>query len=84
MKQAFHSRKTKSLSKDESDRVLRAGRAYHMAVETLGTPDKARRCLSKANAALGGVAAITLLDTETGRRQVENILEHVAFGDAVV
>jgi uncharacterized protein (DUF2384 family) len=55
-----------------------------MAVETLGTPDKARRCLSKANAALGGVAAITLLDTETGRRQVENILEHVAFGDAVV
>jgi putative toxin-antitoxin system antitoxin component (TIGR02293 family) len=72
------------LSKDESDRVFRAARAYHMAVATLGTPDKARRWLSKANVALGGVAPITLLDTETGGRQVENVLGHVASGDAIV
>ena len=84
MKRARHGRRTGSLSRDKSDRVFRAARAYHMAMETLGTPDKARRWLSKPNTALGGVAPMTLLDTETGKRQVENVLGHVASGDAIV
>ena len=51
-----------------------------IANEFLGDSGRAKRCLKHPNRALGGLAPVEAIDTETGARQVENILGHVAYG----
>lgn len=70
----------KRLSAKESDRLWRVAHLARLAAETLGSIDKARLWLHRANRALGGVSPVQLLDTEAGARQVEDVLHRLSYG----
>lgn len=73
-------KKERRLHADESDRLLRLGRVAAMAEEVLGSADKAAGWLRMPNRALGGVTPLSLLDTDAGAWQVEQILGRIAHG----
>lgn len=64
----------------ESDRLYRLARSVAQAEAVLGDVEKARRWLTTPNRALGGEVPLTLLDTDPGSRQVEDVLERIAYG----
>lgn len=66
------------LKPDESDRVLRFARTFALARHALG--DDARAWLHRKSRALGGIKPIELLDTDSGARQVENVLGRIEHG----
>ena len=68
------------LTPAESERVLRLTRAIAAATETLGSRENAARWLTGSVAALGGVAPLSLLDTDVGLDQVLTILGRIEFG----
>jgi putative toxin-antitoxin system antitoxin component (TIGR02293 family) len=68
------------LSPIESDRLYRLAYLLHLAASTLGGVEKARAWLQRANRALGGVVPLTLIDTEIGERQVEEVLLQLTHG----
>jgi putative toxin-antitoxin system antitoxin component (TIGR02293 family) len=70
----------KQLSPIESDRLYRVAYVLHLAASTLGGVDKARIWLQRSNRALGGVAPLSLLDTEIGERKVEETLVQLNHG----
>jgi putative toxin-antitoxin system antitoxin component (TIGR02293 family) len=64
----------------ESDRLFRLARLAAQAAQVLGSEDKASRWLHTPNRALGGEAPLTLLDTDLGARQVEDVLGRIEHG----
>jgi putative toxin-antitoxin system antitoxin component (TIGR02293 family) len=68
------------LKPDESDRLVRFAGLVVMARSVLGTREKARDWLSRPNRALAGQSPISLVDTDTGVRQVESALGRLAHG----
>ena len=66
------------LKPDESDRVLRFARAFVSAQRALG--NDARAWLDTENRALGGIKPIELLDTDSGSRQVVDVLGRLEHG----
>ncbi len=70
----------KLLTPIESDRLYRVARTTFLAAEVLGSLDKARTWLLKENQALGGEKPVSLLDTEIGERQVEQLLNRINYG----
>ncbi len=68
------------LSADESDRLARLGRILSEAIRILGDEENAVGWLREPILALGWVAPITLLDTDIGARQVEDVIAHIEFG----
>jgi len=68
------------LTAAESDRLYRVARTVAHADAVLGGIDKARTWLKRPNRALGDEAPLTLLDTDIGARQVEEVLLRVAYG----
>lgn len=77
---SLNERKGPMLSPAESDRLARAARVIATAEEVLGTPEKARRWLRKANRGLQGHVPLVLLRTEPGGRIVEQALHRMAHG----
>ena len=73
-------KKMKSLSAVESDRLVGVARVASLAEATLGSREHARGWLRHANRALGGVTPLACLDTEPGRRQVEELLTRIDYG----
>jgi len=73
-------KRERHLSPVESDRVYRVARVTQLAVDVLGDLDKARQWLNDPNQALGGAIPLTMLDTEIGARQVEEVLLHIIYG----
>ena len=73
-------KQTKTLSAVESDRLVGIARIASLAEETLGSRDHARGWLRDVNRALGGVTPLSCLDTEPGRRHVEDILLRISYG----
>lgn len=73
-------KKEGKLTTAESDRVDRAARVLAMAVETLGTEDKARLWLQRPNRDLEGETPLSLLDTDRGVRAVEDVLMRIDQG----
>ena len=71
-------RENRRLKPDESDRVLRFARAFALAKSAMG--DDARVWFKTENRALGGVKPIELLDTDSGAREVENVLGRIEHG----
>jgi len=71
-----HSRLTAA----ESDRTVRLARVYAIAVEMIGSAEKAVEWLRTPNRALGGVLPLDRLDTDLGAREVEDILGRIAYG----
>ncbi len=68
------------LTSVESDRLYRVAWVFAFAVDVLGDIDKARTWLKSPNRGLGGEIPLTLLDTDIGARQVEDVLERIKFG----
>ena len=68
------------LTPAESDRLYRLARIACMAIQVLGSPEKAKQWLERPNRALGGDTPLSFLDTEIGARQVEAVLGRIAHG----
>ncbi len=67
------------LSPAESERVLRLARIVERARDVVG-PDRAADWLRKPNRALGGVTPLSLLDTDVGAQEVEDVLVRIEHG----
>lgn len=68
------------LSPVESDRLYRVAYIAHLAAATLGGLETSRVWLSRPNRAVGGVSPLSLLDTDIGCRQVEDLLARLNHG----
>ncbi len=76
-------KKEKKLSASESDRLVTVSRLLTQAVELFeGDKEKALRWFMQSNRALGKLTPLEMAATETGAREVENLigrLEHGVF-----
>jgi putative toxin-antitoxin system antitoxin component (TIGR02293 family) len=70
----------RQLSPSESDRLYRLAYITLFAAEVLGSLDKAKGWLGRSNRALRDAAPISVLDTEIGERQVEELLHRIDHG----
>lgn len=72
--------KTK-LSTTESDRLVSLARIISAADELFeGNRASARRWLNKPNRALGNISPLRMAETETGRREVEDLIARLEHG----
>ncbi len=69
-----------TLSREQSDLVVRLARIQALADEVFGRRDEARAWLREPNGALGGQPPLALLDTEEGGRLVEAVLGRISHG----
>lgn len=76
-------RQSKKLTSEESDRLVSVYRLLAQTLELFeGNQDAARRWFTSSNRALGGRSPLEVSATETGTREVENLigrLEHGVF-----
>ncbi len=76
-------KKERKLTAAESDRLVSVSRLLTQAVELFeGDKEKAFRWFVQSNRALGGLTPLEMAATETGTREVENLigrLEHGVF-----
>jgi putative toxin-antitoxin system antitoxin component (TIGR02293 family) len=68
------------LARYESDRLYRLARLVALAEFFLGDHQIAIDWLKRPNHVLGGVTPLSVVDTELGARQVENILGRIGYG----
>ena len=68
------------LARYESDRLYRLARLVALAGHFLGDHQLAIEWLKRPNHVLGGVTPLSVVDTELGARQVENILGRIGYG----
>ncbi|MEO7146251.1 MAG: antitoxin Xre/MbcA/ParS toxin-binding domain-containing protein, partial [Bryobacteraceae bacterium] len=68
------------LSAEESDRLFRLARVAARATEVLGKTESAAKWLRAPNRALGGAAPLSVLDTDPGAQEVEQILGRIEWG----
>ena len=68
------------LSPDESDKVIRYSRLLQQAVDFFGDIEKARAWLKHPQYGLGGAVPLDYAKTETGAREVENLLGQMKYG----
>ena len=68
------------LSPDESDKVMRYSRLLQQAVDFFGDIEKARAWLKHPQYGLGGAVPLDYARTETGAREVENLLGQMKYG----
>jgi putative toxin-antitoxin system antitoxin component (TIGR02293 family) len=74
-------RKTeRRLSPEESDRVMRFWRIVKYATNLFGTLDRARLWLKFPQFGLGGAVPLEFAKTETGAREVEDLLGRIDYG----
>lgn len=70
------------LSAAVSDKLYRFTRIFALAEEMTGSSEEGRGWLSESAPALGGVTPLSLLDTEYGAKQVEDLMERIMWGMA--
>src|SRR5438034_5741650 len=68
------------LSPDESDKVIRYSRLVQQAADFFGDIGKARAWLKHPQYGLGGAVPLDYAKTETGAREVENLLGRMKYG----
>jgi putative toxin-antitoxin system antitoxin component (TIGR02293 family) len=73
-------KENQQLTSVESDRLYRVAWVFAFTVDVLGDIDKARTWLKSPNRGLGGEVPLTLLDTDIGARQVEDVLQRLKYG----
>lgn len=73
-------KKSGRLDREESDRLVRFVRLYARAAEVLGGEEKAKAWLKTPARALGFVPPLTFAETETGAREVEDLLGRLDYG----
>jgi putative toxin-antitoxin system antitoxin component (TIGR02293 family) len=77
----FHRRKaTGKLDQAESDRVVRFARLMGKAVEVMESEEHARQWLASPQFGLGGAVPLDYAETETGAREVEDLLGRIEYG----
>jgi putative toxin-antitoxin system antitoxin component (TIGR02293 family) len=69
-----------TLTKDESERLLRIGRIAARAADVLDGAGNARRWLTQPTKALGDEPPLRFADTEPGAREVERLLTRLEHG----
>ncbi len=80
-RRTYYARRQKAtLSKEQSDLVVRLARIQAMADEVFGDRQQARLWLREKNGALSGQVPLALLGTEEGGRLVEAVLGRIAYG----
>src|SRR6516164_4900712 len=67
------------LSPDESDKVVRFSRLLRHATAVFGDAEKARAWLKHPQVGLGGAVPLDYASTETGAREVENLLGRIEY-----
>jgi putative toxin-antitoxin system antitoxin component (TIGR02293 family) len=65
----------------ESDRLFRMTRIFALASEVLKSDDRARKWLHRPQFGLGGEVPIEMMKTESGAKDVEELLYRIAYGD---
>lgn len=73
-------RKGSSLTPEESSRWLRVAKLQAMAVEVLGSGEKASKWLHKPRKAFDGMSAMEVMQTEAGGQLVEETLGQLDSG----
>ncbi len=73
-------RQARRLSPTESDRLFRVAFVLLQASKVLGSLEKARDWLNRPNRALSNEQPISRLDTEIGKREVEDVLNRINHG----
>ncbi|MFU8893600.1 MAG: antitoxin Xre/MbcA/ParS toxin-binding domain-containing protein [Luteolibacter sp.] len=73
-------KKSGTMDRAESDRVVRFGRLFRQAVVVLGNERVAREWLSAPAYAFGGELPLDYADTEAGAREVEALLGRIEHG----
>ena len=68
------------LARYESDRLYRLARLMVLAEYFLGDHKSAIDWMKRPNHVLGGVPPLSVIDTELGARQVENVLGRIGYG----
>jgi len=68
------------LTVDETDKALRLQRIAALAGRVFGNPAKAHRWLRKPKQLLGGRTPVDFLKSESGARQVEEMLYQIEHG----
>lgn len=69
----------KPLDPEQSDVLARIARIVGLAEDVLESPQAAHRWLDKPNRVLGA-APLSLLDTDIGTEQVEEVLMRIQYG----
>jgi putative toxin-antitoxin system antitoxin component (TIGR02293 family) len=69
-----------TLSREQSDMVVRLARTQALADDVFGDRRKSHSWLRRPNGALDGQPPLSLLDTEEGGRLVEAVLGRIAHG----
>jgi putative toxin-antitoxin system antitoxin component (TIGR02293 family) len=77
---AHRKRRHQPLSREESDKLARVARIFAVALDTFQDRHKASSWMRRSNRELQGAAPVELLDTDSGARVVEQILEQIAHG----
>lgn len=72
--------RNESLSLDESDRLARVARLYDLAVRVFGNPEKALRWLSRPKHRNEERSPLSMMRTDLGGRQVEEMLIQIDEG----
>jgi putative toxin-antitoxin system antitoxin component (TIGR02293 family) len=72
--------KHEPLTVEETDKALRLERIAALADRVFGNPDKAHRWLRKPKNLLGGRTPVEFLASESGGRQVEQMLYQIQHG----
>ena len=67
------------LSPDESDKVIRFSRLLRQATKVFGDAERARAWLKHPQVGLGGATPLDYASTETGAREVENLLGRIEY-----
>ena len=67
------------LSPEESDRLMRLWRLLRQAIDLFGNAERARAWLKHPQFGLGGAVPLDFAKTETGAREVENLLGRIKF-----
>ena len=77
----LHRRKASGrLTSDESDKILRFARLVGQAVGIFGGLEQARQWLLAPQRGLGGAVPLEYARSETGAREVENLLGRIDYG----
>jgi putative toxin-antitoxin system antitoxin component (TIGR02293 family) len=69
-----------SLAPVESNRVYRLARVFAHAVDVFDEREKATTWFSRPNQALGGRTPLSVLDTDIGVQEVDEILGRIEYG----
>jgi len=73
-------KKENKLHADEGDKLYRLVRIYARAVEVFEDKKTALRWLNTPKTTLGGEIPLSLLDTDAGTREIEQLLGRIEYG----